>query len=81
MVVAMMNFVSGLRVIGYKERKAQKAQIKYELAPIAWHPDRYLDWCIDEDEKRDYYFDRFYNFKIVIKISAMSYKFSVRESI
>ena len=29
-----------------------------ELLPIAWHPDRYLDWCIDEDEKRDFYFDR-----------------------
>ena len=29
-----------------------------ELLPIAWHPDRYLDWCLDEDEKRDFYFDR-----------------------
>ena len=29
-----------------------------ELLPIAWHPDRYLDWCIDEYEKRDFYFDR-----------------------
>ena len=29
-----------------------------DLIPIAWHPDRYLDWCIDEDEKRDFYFDR-----------------------
>ena len=37
----------------YKERKAQKTQIKYELAPIAWHPDRVIDWCFDEDEKRD----------------------------
>ena len=38
---------------GYKERKAQKAQIKDELAPIAWHPDRVIDWCFDEDEKKD----------------------------
>ena len=29
-----------------------------ELLPIAWHPDRVLDWCFDEDEKRDFYFDR-----------------------
>ena len=29
-----------------------------ELLPIAWHPDRVIDWCIDEDEKRDFYFDR-----------------------
>ena len=38
---------------GYKERKTQKAQIKDELLPIAWHPDRVIDWCIDEDEKKD----------------------------
>ena len=38
---------------GYKERKAQKAQIKAELLSIAWHPDRYLDWCVDENEKKD----------------------------
>ena len=25
---------------GYKKRKAQKAQIKKELMPIAWHPSR-----------------------------------------
>ena len=32
---------------GYKERKVQKAQIKAELLPIAWHPDRYnIDWCL-----------------------------------
>ena len=37
----------------YKQRKAQKSQIKYELAPIAWHPDRYIDWCVDEEEKKD----------------------------
>ena len=38
---------------GYKERKAQKAQIKAELLPIAWHPDRVIDWCFDEEEKKD----------------------------
>ena len=38
---------------GYKERKAQKAQIRDELMPIAWHPDRVIDWCFDEDEKKD----------------------------
>ena len=36
----------------YKERKAQKAQIKAELLPITWHPDRVVDWCFDEDEKK-----------------------------
>ena len=36
----------------YKERKAQKAQMKAELLPITWHPDRVVDWCFDEDEKK-----------------------------
>ena len=24
-----------------------------ELAPIAWHPDRYWDWCLDEEERKE----------------------------
>ena len=36
---------------GYKKRKAQKASIKEELLPIAWNPDRAMDWCMSEDEK------------------------------
>ena len=27
----------------YEKRKAQKAKIKEELLPIAWHPDRAMD--------------------------------------
>ena len=37
----------------YKKRKAQKASIKEELIPIAWHPSRYWDWCMSEDEKQE----------------------------
>ena len=29
---------------GYKKRKAQKAPIKEELLPIAWHPNHVMDW-------------------------------------
>ena len=36
----------------YKKRKAQKVLIKEELMPIAWHPDRVMDWCMSEDENR-----------------------------
>ena len=36
---------------GYKKRQAQKASIKKGLMPIAWHPLRYWDWCMSEDEK------------------------------
>ena len=28
---------------GYEKRKAQKAKIKDELMPIAWHPSRWWD--------------------------------------
>ena len=38
---------------GYKKRKAQKAKIKDELMPIAWHPSHWWDWCIPEDEKKE----------------------------
>ena len=37
---------------GYKKRKAQKASIKEELLPVAWHPSRWWDWCVLEDEKK-----------------------------
>ena len=36
----------------YEKRKAQKAKIKKELMPIAWHPNRVTDWCMPEDDKR-----------------------------
>ena len=36
----------------YKQRKAQKAKIKEELLPVAWHPDCVIDWCFDEEEKK-----------------------------
>ena len=40
------------RYNGCKKRKAQKAKIKEELLPIAWHPDCVICWCMSEDEKR-----------------------------
>ena len=36
----------------YKKQKAQKAQIKKELMPIACHPNLVMDWCMSEDENR-----------------------------
>ena len=38
---------------GYKNQKTQKASIKEELMPIAWHPSRWWDWCIPEDERNE----------------------------
>ena len=36
----------------YKKRKTQKASIKDELLPVAWHPLRHWNWCMPEDEKK-----------------------------
>ena len=38
---------------GYEQRKAQKAKIKEELVPVAWHPDRWWNWCVPEHEKKE----------------------------
>ena len=37
----------------YQKRKAQKAKIKEQLLPIAWHPSRWWNWCIANDEKKE----------------------------
>ena len=36
----------------YKKRRAQKASIKEELMRIGWHPSRFWNCCIPEDEKK-----------------------------
>ena len=36
---------------GHQKRKSQKAKIKKELLPVAWHYNRVLEWCMSEDEK------------------------------
>ena len=38
---------------GYQKRKSRKAKIKEELMPIVWHPSRWWDWCISEEEKKE----------------------------
>ena len=36
----------------YKKRKIKKALIKEELMSTAWHPSRWWNWCVPEDERR-----------------------------
>ena len=38
---------------GYKKRKGQKASIKGQLLPVAWHPSRWWDWCMSEEENKE----------------------------
>ena len=33
--------------------KALECKIRANLMPLAWYPDRVVDWCFDKDEKRD----------------------------
>ena len=47
-LMMMMILLSDIKII---KKKAQKTSIKEELIPIAWHPDRVMDWCMSEDEK------------------------------
>ena len=37
----------------YIKRKAQKAKIEEELMAVAWHPNRWWNWCVPEDEKKE----------------------------
>ena len=37
----------------YIKRKAQKSKIKEELMFVAWHPGRWWNWCVPEDEKKE----------------------------
>ena len=38
---------------GHQKCKSQKAIIKEELLPIAWHQSRWCDWCVPNDEKKE----------------------------
>ena len=49
MMMMMVNFFKWYD--GYKKRKAQKASIKEDLMPIAWHSLRWWGWCVPENEK------------------------------
>ena len=36
--------------IKFKKHKELKKKISKELMPIAWHPKRWRDWCLSEDQ-------------------------------
>ena len=40
--------------IKFEKRKGLKRELNKELMPIAWHPSRWWDWCMSEDEKKDF---------------------------
>ena len=36
----------------FEKRKGLKKQLNEELMPVAWHPNRWWDWCVPKDEKK-----------------------------
>ena len=38
---------------GHQKLKVKKSQIKEELVLITWHPSRWWNWCVPEDEKQE----------------------------
>ena len=54
MMMMKKNVLSGAMIIkNEKLKKAQKGSIKKELLPVVWHPSRWWDWCVSEDEKKE----------------------------
>ena len=39
--------------IKFEKRKAFKKKINEELIPIAWHPKKWWNFCMSEDEKKE----------------------------
>ena len=39
-------------ILKYHHKRRFARGIHDELLPVAWHPDRWWDWCVDEEEKR-----------------------------
>ena len=35
-----------------EQHKAFKKDISKAFIPVAWHPTRWWDWCLPEDEKK-----------------------------
>ena len=46
MVMMKINLLNGTMVI-------KNVRLNEELLPIAWHPSRYWDWCVPEDDKKE----------------------------
>ena len=39
--------------IKFEKHNALKKDISEELMPVAWHLNRWQDWCMPEDEKKE----------------------------
>ena len=39
--------------IKFEKHKALKKELTEELMPVAWHHNRWWDWCMSEDQKKE----------------------------
>ena len=60
----------------YEKLKVQKSKIKEELIRVAWHPSRWWDWCVLEDEKKDTEIFFFFDHLICVLSIRLSKNFS-----
>ena len=52
-----MHFFSSYNSFFVKQIKFRKGkeliiELSEELMPVVWHPNRWWDWCMSEDEKK-----------------------------
>ena len=39
--------------VKFRKRKEPKKELSEELMPVGWHPNRWWDWCMSEDKKKE----------------------------
>ena len=39
--------------VKFRKQEALKKELSEELMPVAWHLNRWSDWCMSEDEKKE----------------------------
>ena len=39
--------------VKFEKGEELKKELNEELMPVAWHPSRWWDWCMSEDEKKE----------------------------
>ena len=55
------------------KRKALKKELNEELMPVAWHPKRWWDWCLPEDEKKDILLNNTFNESVVYNMEVLEH--------
>ena len=54
-MILVLLFMSDfwLGILNLKNAKYLEKELNEELISVAWHPNRWWDWCVSEDEKKE----------------------------